>query len=45
MMEGLYSDIYKLRMLIKSELMYNLKPSDLHKGKNLFVLLSIKLCP
>jgi len=33
MMEGLYSDIYKLRMLIKSELMCNLKPSDCHTGE------------
>jgi hypothetical protein len=30
MLEGLYYNIYKLRMLVETELMCNLKPSDWH---------------
>ena len=33
MLEGLYSDFYKLSQLVGPELMCNLKPSDCHRGK------------
>lgn len=36
MLEGLYSDFYKLSQLVGPELMCNLKPSDCHTGEKSF---------